>query len=356
MTALRDAVSCGCKHDGESPLWHSLGGACDCDVWRPGLASFIGGGARSTASRSRIATTIDSTTEEMERIDRVEAALSAIAAATAAIRELGAEDALCEKMDAPATADWSADGCEEAMLGSAETCGHPCLRSVSIDDFEEWIDDSTWDYEDFFKVGTEPDDPEAMDLLKVAWRVILDSQDLMRWAHCWVKGDRFAAECEVNTFTNEGGFWGALDPRVKIDFDSSCSFNYRGFAWLPGSFNVWGGTIRICTDTGTTCDSELSVWKGGATTQDRACAAVDVATALNHEMTHVCGEENDPDDRGSCHEADLIETAYQWAVLKRYSIVRDSSCCGQMYDTVTREPLSIIFASTAGFSVDFGCL
>lgn len=181
------------------------------------------------------------------------------------------------------------------------------------------------------------------------WKFIVANTDLLEWAACWADFER-QADCLVKRFT------GAGTRPVKLRFYYACEFDgnagYEGWSPLwPGIWN--GGLIKICLDSGAHFRQMKNTWVTAMTSADRVCAIIAASSAFAHEMTHVCGSIH-IDRRADCEPTQLIETAFEWALLKRYSFASAGQCCSKLYSG-DGEPVAAMFGSKMDHDPTRGC-
>ena len=94
-----------------------------------------------------------------------------------------------------------------------------------------------------------------------------------------------------------------------------------------------GGYIFVNTDKDKTFWKQAQMLYGSE--WDWVAGLLDLAVAIVHEMSHVC---NTQDDVGDCKPADLLETAYQFALANRYPTVgKGSNCAALQLSTLERD-------------------
>lgn len=263
----------------------------------------------------------------------------------------------CSALIPPDRTTWkiTPNNCSQDYSGDEATC-RACDYVRSEGDFEAMMA-ASFDEGTFYIIQHAPLDPAAQELFSTAWKLVRYNLDLVRWAQCWVAGSdgitlrpvkglverlsgeaQSTASCIIDAFN--GHFFGGNSRLVRISFNSDCDFDYQGW------FN---NVIQICTSTNRGIDSMLTIWNGATSTADLACAVGRVAATLVHEMHHVCGEYNDANR--TCTAADLVENAFQWALLRRYPFMGNSKCCTFFYDK-SGSPWPFLWGNDEGRSPD----
>lgn len=176
----------------------------------------------------------------------------------------------------------------------------------------------------------------VIDLIRRAFRLLEDNRALVNWALCMVNPDW--GNCVWNRIT-------ANSNPVNISFRS-------GLGGLAKGSPVYGirldaenmallGAIECCGDD-----------------ESRVCATIQVASAMFHELIHVCGRDFN-DSEGECGQAYLAENLLLWSLFNRYPSALVSSCCTAFADRVGRSPGSLYgddFSSVIGANcVPDGC-
>lgn len=261
----------------------------------------------------------------------------------------GFQPGTCERLAAPPRDAWS-QMCIEAMaseLTASVTCDRyaPCLNVQSEADFEALMAEE-FESDEYYKVRKEPDDPVALEFLAAVWKFINANLDLLGWAACY-GGFSSSPHCLAERFAGE------RTVKTTINFYSDCSFDtgYEGWSplwpWIPK-----GGLIKVCMDEKKHFRKMKTMWHNASSAANRVCPIIAVASAFVHEMTHVCGSIHMA-RRADCEPTQLNETAFEWALLKRYAFAASGRCCAEFYDG--GEPISEMFGSRNDYDPEQGC-
>ncbi len=191
--------------------------------------------------------------------------------------------------------------------------------------------------------------PSETALLKHAWALLYENQDLVEWARCWVRGsDPIRETCLVERIQGE---WENVS--VVKDWDSSGG-DANAETTLPFTY-VGGGRIKLYVNPGRGFSNASEIWRADETNSvgahiGRMCASIYVAVLLLHELVHVCWALRAVgDDPGECEVTYLIYNAFGWGLLNRYPQAAESLCCKDLAKEST-------FGSSDSFVLDTDCI
>jgi len=193
------------------------------------------------------------------------------------------------------------------------------------------------------------------DLLRTAWAILKVNTDLIVWVVCWVINttrqairdwlieqlvqvvtgipiqlpDSYDTTACILSKLFEISSTRYLELRIYResdgDYDDWCE-GWAASAWPIKEPNV----IYICA-SGSSWRKWIGAWACGIDpNKDQFCAAVDLASTLLHELTHLCGRSPN-DSADNCEFTYLIASTFKWAMMQRYSALLHSECCAK-YD------------------------
>jgi hypothetical protein len=213
--------------------------------------------------------------------------------------------------------------CSDKLGGSEEECSVQ-LNLRSLDDF---LSMNPVDYRPYvLDLGDDFSSADS-DVLLLAWGLLIENADLIRWAACWVKGKDDDGDAVVSKITS-GAVELRSDPMDPGD-DPGLQMYVK---WPFDADNIW-----IQTGSESWWDSDLMpTWFcNGDGDEGRLCLAITVAVALLHEVTHLvgfAGFDNHPERR--CEKSYMLENIFGWAMLQRYPSATAPCCTRYVNDGV----------------------
>lgn len=159
------------------------------------------------------------------------------------------------------------------------------------------------------------------DLLRQAWGVLQNNVDLINWAVCWATGNSNGDHCIVNRISRTSS-----RVEVRLYDEGTCPVQVTNFY---GAVDGTGGRIRICKS------GDWEVYREKFTSGDELmilCSVLDLAAAICHELTHVCGRASG-DEPDGCYRSYLIENAFRWGLFRRFPAAAVGTCCQGLSDS-----------------------
>lgn len=182
---------------------------------------------------------------------------------------------------------------------------------------------------------------EGERMLRTTWALLRANLDLLELAMCWVirSQEQTSSDLEHQLAQRLACARDVIRGRKRLklrmyreptpphwwDPQPPCPIN------VVASRPVGTDRINICTGSTTSSATEwkncVTIWSGGSTAQ-RACASIELARILAHEMMHMCSVVNDSDSvAGNCASTNLVESLLRWQLLRRYPVAMDATCC-----------------------------
>lgn len=181
----------------------------------------------------------------------------------------------------------------------------------------------------------------------LAMEVAYESAELIKWSRCMV--DKGKAECIRDVVKGEKNRT-YVELRERTDADSPSYAAWQGWVvdlWCVTSWTIPVFGFGLAAVSGDTYPKNCTraVGKHGyilVDTRDRrtfrgqldlfidgddfakAAAVVDLAVTLVYELSHTCNQWN---DKKACSKADLLETAYQYALATKYPLLGKGTSC-----------------------------
>jgi len=115
----------------------------------------------------------------------------------------------------------------------------------------------------------------------------------------------------------------------ELAYNDACPGSFTTAAYGRSDTEVVA--IFLCTDT---CWWEVvrRLWMTGKD-ESRACAVIDVAAVLVHELVHlVLDEESSTHSRSGCDKSYMAENRTRWVLGYRYRGAAASSCCNSWFE------------------------
>jgi hypothetical protein len=148
-------------------------------------------------------------------------------------------------------------------------------------------------------------------------------------AACMVKGTPEAADCLVRRLEEKSQKIEFLDGPGECDDTFYASSDWLSPLWK-------GGTIHICTVGWMGLRyrrwaAAVQLWEGvdGSIV---ACALLDYACTLLHELGHICdflGPTLADHDENECDKIYRLENIFRWALFQRYSFATNNDWCAR---------------------------
>lgn len=227
----------------------------------------------------------------------------------------------CEFLYSPTLAEiGSTEGtCYDDLLGSDRECSPlACDITRRLPDINELsgrvpINIRIFDYRDKHVM---PEFQESLEyIIRAAWALLQENLDLVEWASCWVHGPG-SGNCLLNFLDgrfellrihlmDRHAFWEEASAGAFYPFFIRSIFIYTEHEYWRSAMSNWhAGNVIIKT-----------------------CVALDVATLLAHELSHIClnpiterwgGQE--------CSGAQMMESALKWALyaIRNYNVEGNS--------------------------------
>ena len=203
--------------------------------------------------------------------------------------------------------------CRYEVTGNTDVCATPYLNHQDMEDFAALDVDALG-----ANINVRNVDASTEELIRTAWALLKQNDDLARWAMCWYWGPDSDGETEML-----GRLWADGTDYNYVDIIGR---RKRKQFW---GYRDWGGGGRILFPLKGIGTRYMDAWRNARDDQDRMCVAVDLAATLLHELTHVCNYFGG-DESGKCDGSYLIENNFRWAMFQRYSHATEGACCGEV--------------------------
>jgi hypothetical protein len=166
------------------------------------------------------------------------------------------------------------------------------------------------------------------EMVEAAWCILADNVDLVRWVVCLVFNE--SGDSAVQSIQGRG-----------LNVEVRCSRNYGNGWWFLNNGHpcpnlavslpdLFGGFIHICATT-QRAQEWIRVFTVG-TAEERLCTAIDMATLLMHELTHVSALNNSDVHVDPCESSYVAASTFKWMLLRRYTSAKEAPCCAAAYD------------------------
>lgn len=196
--------------------------------------------------------------------------------------------------------------------GDSITCGQPPVaRSIDCGDATPvtsgWVVEE--DSEDFKSC--------ELDLIAQAWGLLVENLAQVDWAVCMATGNPSAGDCIRNFILGENA-------DIKLSLDTGLCFEDGGAsaqAW------AWSNRIILCPFRNFGANSDLYCYGDAGA---RACAILDMAALLLHEITHQCFRASS-DISGDCEESYLIQNNFKYLMFQKCDDAALSPCCSSSF-------------------------
>lgn len=158
-----------------------------------------------------------------------------------------------------------------------------------------------------------------LELLAAGFGALQANFDLVEWAFClsWLDFD-LTAKTRLTAM-----IWGVAPPIIVL-LDAGRISHDNGLA-LFGTYTLW------VNRGGQRWAPLLQLWESGDESR-RACATIEIATFLLHEMTHLAGISLIDLDDSACAQSYMIGNAFQWMAFQRFPNGTDNDCCDDLGD------------------------
>lgn len=208
--------------------------------------------------------------------------------------------------------------CREELLGDPFSCAYHAntdQQELTSGLLASYVADG-WDMAARSVTAT----TEEIELLAAAFGALRANDDLVNWALCmsWIDADIVARVKLLSIIWDVPAVdWlGLHAPVVIVMVDggegNALALYFTHIIWVNRLGTRWGPM--------------LSLWNSGDQAK-RACATLQTAAFLLHEMTHLADISLIDLDPTECAQSYMIANAFQWACFRRFTNADADDCC-----------------------------
>lgn len=178
--------------------------------------------------------------------------------------------------------------------------------------------------------GTDQQYALAHRLVTAAWIFLVDNIDLVRWSVCinrgWSPNYTDEGEYEDLWWCLRSYFDGSSLYEIEFYFGSDADADecVTDDGGVPVAENPHGIEMMRWCNSSDVQSTRLTLLQSSAA-EDQACAVIDAASTILHEMVHQCGYALG-DESGECYSSYVIASIFKWAALQRYPGALGASC------------------------------
>lgn len=231
------------------------------------------------------------------------------------------EDRLTPPMTGTPGSNCGTFGCRDEMWGDASNCAsHASVNAqvMTADVLQDYVT-SGWTVAARSVTATDSE----IELLAAAFGALRANGDLVRWAMCmtWLGIDEFASTVLLAWIWDAPvGLWTEINHPVVIAMADNYANPGGGAFVMPFTNVIWINRSNVAWGPA------VSLWNSGETSL-RACATIQVAGLLLHELMHVANLSIADLDKTQCNPTYLVQNAFQWACFQRFTNAGKSACC-----------------------------